>query len=343
MDNLKLAHKMASKDKSFYKEVKAVNKDLDAHLQKVQELLLTESYEVSPYECKTINDNGKERLLQKLPYFPDRIIQWAIMLQVEPVFMEAFCYHTCASLKDRGINRAANLTRGYMDQDPDGTMYCLKVDVHHFYPSIDHQLLKELLLKKFKDEQLLRLLFRIIDSTQSPVGVPIGSYLSQFFGNFYLCYVDHWLKETMHQKYCIRYMDDIVVLSGSKEELHGIRKKLDEYLHSTLHLELKANYQIFPVDSRGVDFVGYRFFHGYALMRKRCCNTMKKKMVAIKEKQDRHQLINYSEFCSISSYDGELKMCNSYRLRDKYIVPVLPSKERYYKEVIRRKKKGEKP
>ena len=212
MENLKLAHKNARKDKAFYKDVKKVDSDPEFYLGQIQEMLMNKTYTVSDYSVSTINDKGKDRELMKLPYFPDRIIQWAILLQIEKVFVNTLCGHTCASLKGRGIKRAMKLVDEFMTDVP-GTEFCLKIDIRKFYPNINHAVLKQLLRKKFKDADLLELLDRIIDSYPGEKGVPIGSYLSQYLANYYLAYFDHWLKEEMQIKYVVRYMDDIVIFS----------------------------------------------------------------------------------------------------------------------------------
>ena len=335
VENLENAHRNARKDKLFYKEVKMVDSDLHHYIMEIHEMLVNHTYKINPerYTVTTINDKGKERELAKLPYFPDRIIQWAIMLQLEPIFMEVFCSHTCASIKGRGITHAKKLLNKYL-KDWNGTKYCLKMDVKKFYPSIDHEILKGLLRRKFKDEELLDLLDMIIDSSPHEKGVPIGSYLSQFLANYYLAYFDHWLKEDLGVKYVVRYMDDVVILSDSKEELHHIREQIDEYLQTNLNLELKSNWQVFPVESRGVDFVGFRTFHRYCLLRKKTCLKFKKKMLKLKKKHDKGQLFNYSEWCSGNSYKGWLNMCSGRKLFEKYIVPIQESLDRYYKEVI---------
>lgn len=338
MENLYEAHRNARKDKLFYKEVKMVDANPEYYLKRIQGMLLNGTYKVSEYTISIINDKGKERELAKLPYFPDRIIQWAIMLQIEHIFMEVFCSHTCASIKDRGISKAQNLLHQYMKKDVAGTQFALQVDASKFYPSIDHEILKHLLRRKFKDERLLGLLDQIIDSTPSEKGVPIGSYLSQYLANFYLAYFDHWIKEELHLTCCVRYMDDIIVLSDSKEHLHEVRRKMDEYLQTKLNLHIKDNWQVYPVDDRGIDFIGFRSYHGYTLLRKRTCNKFKTKMQKIKVKQDAGQLINYSEWCSANSYSGWLSMCDGYRLKQKYLVPVVPSLLRYYEEVVLRDK-----
>lgn len=337
MDNLKLAHKNARKDKLFYREVKMVDSNEEFYLTQIQNMLKNNSYVVSEYTISVINDKGKQRELCKLPYFPDRIIQWAILLQIEEIFMKTLCTHTCASLKDRGIRKAAELTDRYM-QDKFNTEYCLKIDVSKFYPNINHAVLKKLLMKKFKDKDLLELLFRIIDSTPGNKGVPIGSYLSQFLANFYLSYFDHWLKEEMGLKYVVRYMDDIVIFHYSKEYLHWLKCKMDDYLNNELDLVIKANWQVFPTAIRGVDFVGFRHFYGYKLLRKSTCKKFKKKMQYIKRRMDANKPISYSDWCSANSYNGWLKWCNSYRLKQKYIVPIQPILDEYYQKQIKERK-----
>ena len=310
MDNLRLAHKNAKRDKKFYKEVKMVDSNEDYYLKQIQDMLLNKTYVVSEYKQSTINDKGKERELMKLPYFPDRIIQWAILLQIESIFTNTFCSHSCASLRGRGIKRAVQLMTRYL-KDIENTQYCLKIDMKKYYHSINQTKLKEMLRKKFKDKDLLEILDLIVDSYPKEKGIPIGSYLSQFLANYYLTYFDHWLKEEKRVKYVIRYMDDVVILDNSKEHLHSLFQEIEVYLQEVLDLSINSNWQIFPVDSRGVDFAGYRHFHGYKLLRKKTCKKFKSKMKNIEDKKKKKKKkklsISYSEWCSINSYNGWLK------------------------------------
>jgi RNA-directed DNA polymerase len=337
MENLKLAHKNAKKDKLYYKEVKMVDADEEYYLSQIQEMLKNETYEVSDYVISIINDKGKERELCKLPYYPDRIIQWAIMLQIEFVFIEVFTDFTCASIKGRGIHKASGLISKYMN-DVYGTQYCLKIDVSKFYPNIDHDILKFLLRKKFKDKKLLELLDKIIDSTPGNKGVPIGSYLSQFLANFYLAYFDHWLKEKMKVKYVVRYMDDIVILHHSKKFLHSLKREIDRYLWKELRLKVKDNWQVFPTGIRGIDFVGYRHFYGFKLLRKSTCKRFKRQMLKIRKKCEEGKKLTYSEWCSANSYKGWLIWCDSYRLSEKYITPIQKYLDDYYITEIKERK-----
>lgn len=145
-------------------------------------------------------------------------------------------------------------------------------------------------------------------------GIPIGNYLSQWSANIFLSDFDHWLKEEKHCKYVFRYMDDVVILGNSEEELYSLLEDIKIYL-SNIKLELKDNYQRFPTNVRGIDFLGYRIFDTYVLVRKNICKKFKRKIREIKKKGE----ITYSDNCAINSYLGWLKWCNSYRLTDKYM------------------------
>lgn len=333
IDNIRNAHLNARKDKLFYRDVKMVDATPDKYFNNIRDMLINETYSVSEYTISIVNDKGKDRELAKLPYYPDRIIQWAIMLQIEEIFVKTFCSHTCASVRKRGIKEATRLTRKFL-KDRKSTKYCLKIDVSKFYPSINHDILKALLRKKFKDKKLLRLLDIIIDSYPKEKGIPIGSYLSQFLANFYLTYFDHWLKEDKHIKMVVRFMDDMTIYGESKEELHNLMNEIHQYMNDKLDLKIKDNWQIFPTNVRGVDFVGYRFFYDFILLRKSTCKSFKRKMIIIKHKLEKGVIINEKDWCSANSYAGWLKWCDSYRLFEKYIEPIIPALIAYYRLVI---------
>lgn len=338
LENLERAHKKAREDKTYYREVKMVDSNPEFYLKEIQRLLREKAYKVSDYIIQEINDKGKHRILMKLQYFPDRIIQWAIMLQIESTFVNTFCHHTCASIPGRGIKKVYNLMNEYLEDEP-GTKYCLQIDVRKFYDSINHAILKKLLRRKIKDKDLLWLLDTIIDSYPGDAGVPIGSYLSQYLANFYLCYFDHYLKEKLHIKYTIRYMDDIVIFAKGKAILHLILVKIKEYLKENLALDVKPNWQIYPVNVRGVAFIGYRYFRRFILLSSKTLKRFKNLCHRIAEKKAHKQRISYKEWCGVGSYIGWLKWCNGYNLCKKYVYPIQDMLVRYYKDNIAPKKK----
>ena len=340
LDNLKLAHKNAQKGKGWYKEVKEINTNPEYYLKKLQDMLLNKTYKTSEYETFIKHDTGKDRKIYKLPYYPDRIAQWAILQVIEPILVKNFITDTYSAIPGRGIHKALHRIEKAIQTDVKGTQYCLKIDAKKYYPSINHEILKNKYRKLFKDKDLIWLLDEIIDSTPGDTGIPIGNYISQYSGNFYFSSFDHWIKEEKHIKYYFRYMDDIVILAESKEKLHQLRKEIDVYFKTKLKLKIKENWQVFPTFVRGIDYVGYRTFLNYKLLRKSTCKNFKSKMNKIRNKIKSGNEINYSEWCSINSYKGWLIHCDSYRLQKKYIKPLEFHSNQYYLKNIKRK--GEK-
>lgn len=263
IDNLHLADKIARKGKLKQYGVKMHDAHREANIQRLHQMLIDKTYQTSQYTTFKVYE-PKERIVFRLPYFPDRITHHAIMNVLEPIFVSVFTKDTYSCIKGRGIHAAANAVKTALKDVP-GTQYCLKLDIKKFYPNVDHAVLKSLLRRKIKDKDLLWLLDGIIDSAE---GLPIGNYLSQYFANFYLSYFDHWLKETKAVKYYFRYADDLVILSDNKPYLHQLLADIRQYLALELKLLVKENYQVFPVDARSIDFVGYRFYHTHTLLRK---------------------------------------------------------------------------
>ncbi|MBC8401025.1 MAG: RNA-directed DNA polymerase [Candidatus Marinimicrobia bacterium] len=312
MENLHLAHKNASRGKMHYTEVKMVDSDPDYYLNLIRKMLVNKTFKNSEYTEYLKTDGPKERLIHKLPYYPDRIIHHAIMQILEPIWFGSLVRDTYSAIKGRGIHDGVKRIQKAL-KDVGNTRYCLKMDVRKFYPSIDNDILKTIIRRKIKDPDLVWLLDEIINSAQ---GVPIGNYLSQYFGNIYLSGLDHWMKESLSVQYYFRYCDDFVILSASKIELHALRKSVKTYLNR-LNLNMKNNWQVFPVDSRGIDFLGYRFYHGYTLLRKSIKQNFIVKIKTICKtwhKLSHSQIINV-----VMSYCGWLKYANTRNLRNKYL------------------------
>lgn len=297
IENLQLADSIARKGKLKQPGVMSHDKNRDSNIQKLHESLNNKTYRTSEYTTFTIHE-PKERIIFRLPYYPDRIVHHAVMNVLEPLFVSTFTADTYSCIKRRGIHAAASSVKNAL-RDKNNTKYCLKLDITKFYPNVDHTVLKLLLRKKIKDTDLLWLLDGIIDSAD---GLPIGNYLSQYFANFYLTYFDHWIKQDRLVKYYFRYADDLVILSDNKPYLHQLLFDIRLYLQENLKLELKHNYQIFPVDSRGIDFVGYVFYHTHVRLRK----TIKQNFARMLSKNPNQ--------ASIASYRGWLKHCNAINL-----------------------------
>lgn len=372
MDNLYRAYQNAKSGKGWYKEVKQIEKRPFYYLAGLQYMLKNHLFKTSEYEIFILNEGKKKRDVYKLPFFPDRIAQWAILQVIEPFLVANMTADTYSAIPGKGIQPIVNDLRGYyrtkrvdgkkksvwvpsiLLTDEENTRYCYKIDLHHYYQSINHEVLKQKFRKVFKDPELLWLLDEIADSINTATeedlielslsgeievdpntGIPIGNYMSQYSGNFYLSSFDHWVKEELHVKHYYRYMDDVVIFASSKEELHEIHRKVTAYTRDYLHLNIKGNYQIFPTKVRGVDFVGYRFFGEYTLLRKSTAINFKRKMRACRKKMENNISPTYSEWCSFNSYKGWLGNCDSYRLFKKYMEPLIEYMQNYYEREVK--------
>lgn len=302
IENLNEADRKARKKKKYTYGIAQHDKNREANIQQLHETLCAGSFKTSPYSVFKVYE-PKERDVYRLPYFPDRIMHHAVMNVMEPLFRSWFTADTYSCIKGKGIHNAAERLEIALTDVP-GTKYCLKLDIKKFYPSIDHWILKTQLERKIKDKHLLMLLYGVIDSAP---GVPIGNYLSQYFANFYLTGFDHWIKEEKRAKYYFRYADDLVLLAPDKVSLHKLLADIKQYLYAELKLTVKGNYQIFPVAARGIDFVGYVFYHTHTMLRKR----IKKNFARMLKKRPNK--------ASIASYYGWAKHANCKHLLKKLL------------------------
>jgi len=306
IENLQKADANARKGKLSSYGVQRHDLHRYENILKLHNTLKNQTFKTSDYHIfKMITDNGKEREIYRLPYYPDRIVHHAIMNIMEPIWTSIFTSDTYSCIKGRGIHGVFRKLK-YDLQNIEATQYCLKIDIRKFYPTIDHAILKQLIRRKIKDTLLLVLLDEIIDSAP---GVPIGNYLSQFFANIYLTYFDHWIKEEKQIKYYYRYADDMVFLSNTKTQLHNLLNEINTYL-ATLNLSVKNNYQVFPVDSRGIDFVGYVFRHSHILMRKSIKQNFARKAAKLHKQNKTPSEITHA----LSSYTGWATHCNTKNL-----------------------------
>jgi len=302
IENLQLADIKARKGKAAQYGIHAHDKTRQDNILQLHEMLKQKTYRTSGYTTFIIHE-PKERQIFRLPYFPDRITHHAIMNVLEKIFVSTFTSDTYSCIKGKGIHAAARGVQRALRDRP-GTQYCLKLDITKFYPSIDHEILKGILRRKFKDPDFLWLIDEIIDSA---AGLPIGNYLSQYLANFYLTYFDHWLKEIQKVKYYFRYADDLVLLSGSKSDLHSLLSDIRNYLQEKLKLTVKDNYQVFPVQARGIDFVGYVSRHDYTLLRKSIKKNFARAAAAGKDRS------------SLAAYKGWSMHCNARHLEKKLL------------------------
>lgn len=305
IENLRAAAYNAARHKTKRREVRAFFANLEENLAEIRRELLAHEYRVSEYSVFEKYE-GKRRIIYKLP-FRDRVVQWALMLVLEPIWTPTFTNDQYACIKGRGEHLMVRRIHEALKRDPEGTRYCLKLDIRKFYPSIMHHIAKMAVRRKIKDPGVLWLLDLIIDSAE---GVPIGNYISQFIANLTISELCHLLKEVLRLLYVFDYSDDISVFGPDKPILHGAIVFINDYLETQRGLHIKGNFQIFPVDARGVDMGGYVIFRTHILARKKnkqglCREVIKLRKAGVPEPEI---------MLKTASRVGFMKHCNSKHL-----------------------------
>ncbi len=327
IENIHTAIRNAARGKKHRKTVAYVLDNQEKAARLIQEMLVNKTYKPKPYRTFEIKDGPRQktRTIFCPAYFPDQIIHWALMQIIEPVLMRGMYEFCCGSIPNRGVHYGKRYLEKWIKRDRKHTKYCLKLDIKKYYPHIDKEVLKSKFRKKIKDASVLWLIDCIIDSHAE--GLPIGNFTSQWWANFYLQDLDHFIKEELHTKYYLRYMDDMTLFSNNKKQLHKARKAISEFI-KPMGLTLKENWQVFRIDKRPIDFLGYKFYRYKTTLRRKNCLRIRRR-VKRASKKERPSL---SDARAIISYLGWIKHSNSYYFYGKYIKPYVNIKE--LKEVV---------
>ena len=260
------------------------------------------NYENSKHRPLKIYDgiNHKERVIL-VPTLEELVVQHCVVNALKPLFSRGMYEHNYASIPKRGAHKGKKVIKKWITKDKKNTKYVLKMDIRHFFDSIPHDILKTKFKKYIRDERMLDLVYKIIDITDS-YGLPLGFYTSQWFSNWYLQDLDHFIKESLSAKYYIRYMDDMVVFGDNKYKLHKMKDEIKDFLNFRLGLELKRNWQVFRFDNhnkgRDLDFMGFRFYRNRIVLRRNIMLKASRKAKRIFKKErptvyDIRQMMSY--------------------------------------------------
>lgn len=245
-ENISLAFDKARKGKSKYSEVRKIERKRDHYLKEIQNMLENQTFQTSAYKIKKVYE-PKERDIYVLPFYPDRIIQHCLMNVIEPIWDNLFIHDSYACRKGKGQHKASQRLMHFIRKSK--YKFYLQGDIKKFYPSINHNIMKNIVRNKIKDESLLHTLDNIIDSIEGNYNVPIGNYTSQWLGNLYLNELDTFVKHELKCKYYLRYNDDFIIFGSDIKDLKIRQEKIQ------------------PIKN-GIDFIGYRHFINKILIRK---------------------------------------------------------------------------
>lgn len=335
-EELYQSHIEARKGKRYRDDILVFTDRLEENLIELQNELIWQSYEVGAYRPFYVRE-PKLRLVMALQY-RDRVVQWAIYKQLYPFYDKTFIEDSYACRRGKGTHKAADRLQYWLRQvsRKPGDWYYLKLDISKYFYRVDHLVLLDILRRRIKDQRLMELLSRIINSEDtrfglpagfSPeectedmwladVGMPIGNLTSQLFANIYLNELDQLCKHELRLHYYIRYMDDVIILSDDKRELAEIKVIIENFLHDNLHLDLNKKTAIRPVWT-GIDFVGFRIWATHKKLKKQTARRMIRNVKRLCEavqngKTSKEELLRVA-----ASYNGILGHCNSYGLRNK--------------------------
>ena len=337
IENLESAYNKAKKRKSEKWYVIEFEKNLEENLKTLKYELETLTYQPRLLKRFIIRD-PKTRTIHASA-FRDRIVYHALVNILEPIFDKIFIHDSYASRRERGTHKAVlrfdefkrkisnngRLIKNAVDNNQ-VIGYILKADIKHYFDTVDHEILLNIIKRKIKDDNIIWLIKQILNNFDSEIkgkGMPLGNLTSQFSANVYLNDLDYFIKHKLKTKYYIRYVDDFVILHNDKKILEEYKEKVNNYL-KTLKLELHLDKsKIIPLRN-GIAFLGYRIFYHYKLLRKANIRKFEK---MFKEELDFLESRNeeaYQELMkSLQGWFGYSTWANTFKYRNKIIREII--------------------
>lgn len=318
VENLFSAWREFSKGKRSKIDVSAFELNLESNLFALHETLASDHWHPDPYTPFYVQD-PKLRLIHKATV-RDRVLYQAVYRVLYQVFDSSFIYDVYSSrdLKGThaGVDRFNEFSKKVSANFTQPT-FALKCDIRKFFDSIDHTILFKLISEKIKDEKLLNLIHKIIDSfhhTQGR-GLPLGNVTSQLFANVYMNEFDQFIKHAMKTKYYLRYCDDFVILSQSRIVLVCLISQISDFLTKELRLELHPRKIEIRKVIHGVDFLGYVSLPHYKVLRTGTKKRMIKKIAELRQSFNAGKITKEFLEQSIQSYLGMLSHCKGEKIR----------------------------
>ena len=255
-DNLYKAYIFARRTKRHRKDVILFNLRYEERLDNICEKLKNGTYTFGKFKEFYVYEPKKRRILAAP--FEDRIVHtWYVKEFIEKIFVPQFISTSYACIKSKGMHKCALDVKKalYSVSKKNKNAYVVKMDVAKFFDNIDRRILLKIIERKVKDKDFLLFTKKLLNSSsmydkKENIGLPIGNFSSQMFGNIYLNEVDKYAKEELKCKYYFRYLDDTCIICKNKEEARYVLFKLTVFYAEKLHLLLNNKTEIFPVKKR---------------------------------------------------------------------------------------------
>lgn len=325
-ENIRLAIINSSKRKRKRKLVKDIYENPDKWIPTIKQY--AENFKNCNHAPVEIYD-GITRKKRKIivPQYKEQIIHHMIINVLEPIFRHGMYEHSYGSIPGRGSHKAKKIVEKWIKHDTKNVKYCLKMDIRKFFDSVPHDILKNKLALIIHDEKFLAILNELIDVTDK--GIPLGFYTSQWFANWHLQELDHYIKEDLQAVYYMRYMDDMIIFGSNKRILHKIRNAISVYLNQKLGVELKDNWQVFRFDyvkmknhkeihyGRMLDYMGFKFYRNKTTLRK----SIMLKATRKAKQMSKQWKVTIHSIRQMLSYMGWITCTNTYNMYKKWIKP----------------------
>jgi retron-type reverse transcriptase len=326
-ENLLRSAEAACRGKRGRPDVARFHFRLEPNLLQLQRELGDGSYQPGAYRQFWIVEK-KPRLISAAPY-RDRVVHHALCRVLEPLWEPRFIYDSYACRVGKGTHAAADRVQHFLRS----ARWVLKLDLRKYFPSVDHRILLDRLGRHVRDEKVLHLAARIVETSppqepadwhfpgddlftpvQRPRGLPIGNQTSQFFANVHLDPLDHFIKEELGCRRYVRYVDDLVLMAWDRFTVERWRDEVVDYL-ATLRLRPHPRKtQVFPV-RQGVNFVGYRIFATHKRVAKDNVHRARRRLRRLAEQYAEGAVSLDQVRASVHGWLGHAAHADSWRLR----------------------------
>jgi hypothetical protein len=200
--------------------------------------------------------------------------------------------------------------------------YALKADIKHYFDTVDHSVLLNIIERKIRDEKTLWLIKTILDNHKVDIsgkGMPIGNLTSQFFANVYLNELDHFVKHVLKAKYYIRYVDDFTIFHRDKTVLKIWKEEVEGFLNRELKVELHPQKTRIIELKRGITMLGFRIFYHHRLLKKSNARRIWKRINKFEEKRVRGEMTEEDALKSLAGWIAYAEFANTYELRKRIV------------------------
>lgn len=274
----------------------------EKNLLDLRDEILSGSYTQGEYRNFTIYE-PKARLISALD-FKDRVVQHALCSVIEPIFDQAMLPWSFACRKGLGTHAAVKHVQSRLRQT--GATHFLKTDFSKYFPSIDRARLHQIIERKIGCQATLDLISRIVPGDGT--GLPIGCLTSQLFANVYGTEMDRYIHFSLGHRHWARYMDDIVILGDDPKILAESFLRIRDRAGADLRLGI-SKWQASPI-SRGINFVGYRIWPSYKLIRRDSVARAKRKISSYVERRDLPSLGKF-----MAAWSGHTQWADTHNLK----------------------------